>query len=65
MVGGVSEPHGLDISGYDVGRLVAGGEVEVLDGSVEGVGVGFGEHGEQFLVLSGCGSTILFLKVSM
>ena len=44
LIGGVSEPHGFDVTRDNVSRFVSVGEVVVLDGGCKGVGVGLVEN---------------------
>lgn len=61
LVCGISEPHGFDVSSYDVGGLVAGRERVMLDGGGHGVGVGFDEYVKKGWSLYEIMFTILFL----
>jgi hypothetical protein len=44
LVSGVTQPHGFDIPGDNVGFLGAFIEAKMLDGSFEGVGKSFLKH---------------------
>jgi hypothetical protein len=65
LIGRVSEPHGLDITGDYVGGLILGSQDGVRDGGVEGVRVAKLEHTEQLGVLHNIRHTILSLNDSM
>ena len=51
LISGISEPHGFNVSSDDIGRLIAFGEVEVLDSGAHGVGKSFDKDVKELTIL--------------